>query len=142
MVHKTRDKKAQAAVFENVLIFTAGVAIFIMSYAVFMVYQNYFTAVGVDDQLLAVNEYIKSHIIVLAEKDANSSLTFRIPKAVSNEQYTIALTETGLNTTTMLTGTSIFSILSLGVQFERREIPSTRGRITLKKEGNKIILRM
>ena len=63
----SRERKAQAAVFESVLIFTAGVALFMMSYAVFTVYQSYFTTVGLDDQLRATNEYIKTHIILLAE---------------------------------------------------------------------------
>ena len=134
-------KKGQVLVFENVLIFTAGVAIFILSYAVFMVYQNYFTAVGVEDQLGAVNEYVKSYVVLIAENDANATVTFKIPKEVGNEHYTIELTPDGVNTTSLSTGVSSFSTMNLGMQ-ARGKVPSTRGKITLKKEGNKIIMRI
>lgn len=134
-------RKSQAMIFENVLIFTAGVAIFILCYAVFMVYQGYFTTLGVEDQLGAVNEYVKSHIILLAEKDANSSVVFNLPKEVSNEHYTVELTPEGVNVTSLASRISRFSTLSLDVELEPKKVPSMRARITLKKKGNKIIMR-
>jgi len=135
-------RKSQAAIFENVLIFSISVAIFIMLFAVFTLYQSYFTYIAVDDQLTDVSNYFSSQVILISEKeDANSSSVFFIPKTIGGEPYEIELRSDGLVISTMVTGTSKFSPLyNLPYEFVPRKIPSARGKITLKKTGNQIII--
>jgi len=135
-------RKSQAIIFENVLIFTVSIAIFILLFAVFNIYQSYFTYVSVDDHLTEVGNYITSHIILLAEKgDANSSTIIVVPKTIGGEPYEIELLEDSLRVMTMNTQVSKFtSLYNLPFEFVPKKIPGTRGKITLKKNGNQIII--
>ena len=145
MLSRSSHKKGQAIIFENVLIFTIGVAIFIVCYAVFSIYQySYFDPIGTADQLEGIKDYISSHIILLAGKaDANSSLVLEIPATAGTENYRIELSGlSGLNLTTFTTGTSKTSpLFGLADSFILTgAVPSTEGRITLKKTGNQIYI--
>ena len=137
-------KKGQAIIFENVLIFTVGVAIFIVCYAVFSIYQyTYFDPIGTGDQLESVKDYLSSQIILIAEKDADSSVILDIPTSVGPENYQIVLsTESGLNLTALDSGISKSTpLFGLGESFVMTgAVPSTEGRITLKKTGNQIYI--
>lgn len=133
-------KKGQILVFENVLIFTIGVTIFIMSFAVFSIYQTQFTYQGTSDQMGQIRDYITSSILMVAEKPADSSVTLQIPKTISGEPYEIILSPEGLNVTSRF-GHRFSSLYSIQLDFQERAVPSTRGRITLKREGDQINIR-
>jgi len=133
-------KKGQSVVFENVLIFTAGVAIFILFYTVFTIYQTHFTSVGIDSQLAEIRDYISTHIILMAGKEnINSSVTLKIPRTVTTELYEIELYQTGLNVTSSTTHIRKHSNLyNLSVVLVPKRIPSSSGKITIYKKGNRI----
>lgn len=142
MASQGKAKKGQVIVFENVLIFTISVAIFIVCFAVFTIYQGYFTQVGISDQVSQVRDYITSHIIILAEKEGmNSSMTVKIPRTVGSEPYEITLSQSGLAVTSLVSGISRTSqVYGLPYVFASRRIPSSRGKITIYKKANQIII--
>jgi hypothetical protein len=89
--------KGQILVFEQVLIFGIAITIFITSFALFAMYQNYYVSSSVQDQLTGVKEYVLSNIIKICEKDdMNSSVVLPIPRIIGNNYYRISLNSTGL----------------------------------------------
>ncbi len=136
-------RKSQAIIFENVLIFTISIAIFILLFAVFTIYQSYFTYVTVDDQLTQLGSFLTSHVLLLAEKgDANITAVVIVPKTIGGEPYEIELKEEGsIEISTLTTQTLKRAYLfNLPFEFIPKKIPSTRGKITLKKTGNQVII--
>lgn len=139
-------RKGQAIIFENVLIFTIGVAIFVVCYAIFNIYQyTYFNPVGTGDQLEGTRDLIASHILLLAEKPANSTFVLDIPESVGPESYTIRLSPDGLNLTSALGISKASPLFGLAGAFDLSTRPpagilSSEGRITLKKAGDQIYI--
>lgn len=133
-------RKGQSVIFENVLIFTAGIAIFVLFYTVFSIYQVHFTNVGIDSQLSEINDYVSSHILLMAGKDGiNSSVTLKIPRTVATELYELELYPTGLNVTSITSNIRKHSSLyNLPVVLVPKRIPSSSGKITIYKRGNRI----
>ncbi len=127
-------------IFENVLIFVAGVTIFILFYSVFTAYQANFTAIGIDSQLSEIRDYISTHILLMAGKEGiNSSVIIKIPRTVATELYEVELYSSGLNLTSSVTNVRKHSNLySLPVTLIPKRIPSSAGKITIYKKGNRI----
>jgi len=132
-------------IFEYALLFMFGVIIFISSVAVFRSYESYFTSVSTNDQLEEVNEYVSSNIIKLAEMSGgeDSSVVLWIPKKIGgNEGYTMELSGTGLNSTSLLTRVSKHSELfnlSKSINLSGMVI-SGSGSVIIYKTGNQIII--
>lgn len=140
-----RRKKGQTLIFEQVLLFSIGVAIFIATFALFSVYQSHYISAMRWDQLKGVREYIVSNIIELSEKgEFESSVTLEIPKMIGNDFYRIRLSNNGLNIS-LLTGDIDYDFSSLyglnsSYTFEG-SITSDKGRIIIYKIGNSIKLK-
>ncbi|MEE9406261.1 MAG: hypothetical protein V3V26_02540 [Candidatus Aenigmarchaeota archaeon] len=134
------SRKGQSVIFENVLIFVAGVTIFILFYSVFTAYQANFTAIGIDSQLSEIRDYISTHILLMAGKEGiNSSVIIKIPRTVATELYEVELYSGGLNLTSSVTSVRKHSNLySLPVTLIPKRIPSSAGKITIYKKGNRI----
>jgi len=134
--------KGQILVFEQVMLFSAGVAIFIVLFTFFTIYQEYFVSVGIEDQLNSVNNWITSNILKISSRQ-NSSIILPIPKRIGNEIYMIKLDNNGLNVTNMaLDITKTSNIYGLGKLFNLSgRVLSTGGRILIYKKGNEIILK-
>ncbi len=134
------SRKGQSVVFENVLIFVAGVTIFILFYSVFTAYQANFTAIGIDSQLSEIRDYISTHILLMAGKEGiNSSVIIKIPRTVATELYEVELYSGGLNLTSSVTSVRKHSNLyNLSVTLIPKRIPSSAGKITIYKKGNRI----
>jgi hypothetical protein len=134
--------KGQILVFEQVLLFSLGVAIFIASFALFVMYHTHYLAITAEDQIAGVKEYITSNIINLVGKgDFNSSVILKIPRRINNQNYYISL-DNGVKVT-LYDGTYDFSDLSTlseSFEFEGENVLSD-GEIVIYKIGNKIILR-
>ena len=133
-------RKGQSVVFESVLIFTAGVAIFLISYSVFSMYQVQFTNIGLDSQLSEIRDSISTHILLLSEKEGiNSSITLKVPRTVGTELYGIILYPGGLNVTSATSGiTKHSNLYNLSLSLVPKQIPSSAGKITIYKKGNRI----
>ena len=132
-------RKGQTVVFESVLIFTISVAILVVCYSVFTVYQySYFTPLGTADQLGEVRDFVASHIIALSQMEGDGWVLLQIPRLAGTEEYRIELTSEGLNVSTA----SAFKFSSLYGLSQNLDdlyaVSSPRGKITLKKEGNQI----
>jgi hypothetical protein len=138
-------KKGQILVFEQVLIFSIGVVILITSFALFTMYQNYYTSSSSMDQLTQVKEYVLSNIIMVCEKEANSTVILSIPKTIGNNFYKIRLSPAGLNVT-LESGTAIgtgdFSPLyGLNATFDfSGMVISDLGKVVIYKNGNAVVL--
>ena len=135
--------KAQSTIIEQVLLFAISVVIFIMCFAVFMGYQDYFLSIGINDQLENTRNLIALNIIRLSEKGlADSSITIPISKNAGNEPYKIELSENGLNVTSLFSGVSkVSSLYGLGESFGfDGKAVSTAGRVVIYKKENEIRL--
>jgi uncharacterized membrane protein len=135
--------KAQSLIFEHALLFTISVAIFVICFAIFNIYQSHYTSITINDQIDKVKDYIASHILKLYEKDdIDSSIILQIPRRIGDEEYKIELSNNGLNITTMVTGISKFSSLyNIGESINLTgRVFSMGGRFMIYKKENKIIL--
>jgi hypothetical protein len=138
-------KKGQTLVFEQVLLFSIGVAIFIASFALFSMYQSHYISAMRWDQLKGVKEYLVSSIIELSEKEEfESSVTLEIPRMIGNDFYRIRLSNSGLNIS-ILTGDIDYDfspLYGLGNSYTfEGSVTSDRGKVIIYKIGNSIKLK-
>jgi len=136
-------KKGQTVVFEQVLIFSISVAIFIAAFTLFSMYQNQYMSITTRDHLAGVKEYVMSNIIDLVKKEGfNSSVTLKIPRTVSNRLYLIDLSNNGLYV--RMNGEEAYEFSSLGALNETftfgGQVSSDLGVIVIYKKGDKILL--
>ncbi len=139
-----RKAKGQILVFEQVLIFSIGVVILIISLSLFMMYQTYYLSTTTQDQLSEVKEYVLSSIIkISSEKDMNASFVLTIPKTVGSAFYKISLSNSGLNITIEPEGKagdfSTLYGLNDSFNFTGRAV-SDMGKVVIYKRDNWIIL--
>ena len=123
--------------------FSIGVAIMIMAFALFTMYQNYYTSSTASDQMTEVKEYVLSSIIKACESDANVTMILTIPKTVSNSFYKISLSNAGLNITLEpSSGSGDFSPLyGLNETFVFSGMAiSDMGKVVVYKNGNLVSL--
>ena len=143
MKREPAERKGQMLVFEQVLMFSIGVAIMIMAFALFTMYQNYYTSSTASDQMTEVKEYVLSSIIKACESDANVTMILTIPKTVSNSFYKISLSNAGLNVTLEpSSGSGDFSPLyGLNETFVFSGMAiSDMGKVVVYKNGNLVSL--
>jgi len=132
--------RGQLPVFEAVLIFGIGVAIFILCYAVFSSHQQSFNTFGVHAQLNNVQNVMISYILLLTGKDANSSVRVDLPRTIANLPYKIVLNKSGLFIESEL-GTRHHSLYGLNKTFGfDGSVNSIRGIFTIKRGLDKIYI--
>jgi len=132
--------RGQLPVFEAVLIFGIGVAIFILCYAVFSSHQQSFNTFGVHAQLNNVQNVMVSYVLLLAEKDANSSVKVDLPRTIANLPYKVILNKSGLFVESEL-GKRHHSLYGLNETFNfSGSANSARGIFTIKRSSNKIYI--
>ncbi len=136
--------KGQILVFEQVLIFSIGVVILILSLSLFMMYQNYYLSTTTQDQLSEVKEYVLSSIIkITSERDMNASFVLTIPKTVGSTFYKISLSNSGLNITLEPEGKAgdFSTLCGLNESFNfTGRVVSDMGKVVVYKRDNWIIL--
>ncbi len=138
-----RKKKGFSIIIEQVMLFSISVAIFLISFTVFTIYQNYFISVNTSNQLDQVTEWVSSSILGAARTgSSNSSHTISIPRYLENAVYEVELSQTGLEVRNLLNGDSRNSTLyALNETFSLSgTVNSLKGRLTIKKELDKIII--
>ena len=138
-----QNKKAQTMIFEQVILFTIGVTIFVMCFAAFNVYQDYYESVSLNDQLGQLKSWVSSHIIRITENpEADASIILDIPRRIAGEEYEIELSDEGITIASFLTKTykksSLFN-LTQQYNFSGR-ITSTGRTFIIYKKGNEIII--
>ncbi len=140
------SRKGQTVVFEQVLLFTIGVAIFIACFSLFSMYQTNYLSMMKWDQLKAVKEYLVSNIIELSEKgEFESSAVLKIPRRIGNDYYRVSLSQNGLNIT-FFTGQrkdyDFSPLYGLNSSYTFGGIAtSDRGKVIIYKKGNSITLK-
>jgi hypothetical protein len=132
-------------VFEQVLLFMLGVAIFLVCFVSFNSYSAYFVEAGNIDQIEQVSNYIAYGIVKLSLEDrtASSYYTLSVPGSIGGEMYRVNLTAAGLNVTTAQTFRYRFTGLyglGLTTQLVNSETVSQSGVVVLYKNGNQIRL--
>jgi len=141
-----RKMKAQAMVFERMMLFLIGVIIFVVCFAIFMGYQDYFTTTSMDSQMDILGSHISYSILKVAEKEyeAESRLNIEIPKRIGNEPYIVILSSRGLNITTTITGENrFFNVYGLNESFTlggEKIVSTATESVMIYKKGNRIIL--
>lgn len=142
-MNSQKVRKGQTLIFEQVMLFSVSVAIFVICFSVFSVYENYFVSVTSNNQLDEVKEWVSASILKVAEKDsATSILTLNVPRKVGDAVYELSLSEDGLVAKNLLTNTERSSSLyDLGKEFSfSGETTSINGKVTIKKEDKQIII--
>jgi hypothetical protein len=142
MRSQRRALKGQSLAFEQFLLFTMGVAIFISAFAVFTLYQGQYVQTASEDQLAGVKEYVLMNIANIASMEGfNSSVSIRIPKMLSNNLYTINLSDAGINVSMMNGQYSFSGLAPLNSTFSfSGKVRSSIEEIVIYKTGNKIII--
>lgn len=143
--NRTGRMKGQNLVFERVMLFAIGVAIFIACFAVFDSYQKYYTIVGRDDQLSSLGAHVSFAILDAAKKSNSTEATIKldIPPVIGGENYILSLTQQGLNITmTHSKRHELFHLYGLNESFKfgGEKVLSRGGELLIYKKGNLIIL--
>lgn len=137
--------KGQIIIFEQVLLFTMGVTIFVVCFTLFSLYQANYLTITLDDQLTGVKEYVTSNIVELSRKgEFNSTVVLKIPKTIGNEFYRIRFEGSGTATIlniSLIGGKSYKSSELYGLDSHYNfagDVTSDRGKIVIYKTGNSI----
>lgn len=138
--------KGQNRVFEQVLLFGISVAIFVMCFGIFQVYQAYFGGVAANDQTTAIGTSLYNHMLELSRMDdMEASTVVSIPKTIDGDRYTVSVdddaitvaTESGTKSTT---GLGLLSAAHSGLYTFSGEAVSSKGEIIIYKRGSNIII--
>lgn len=120
-----------------------SVAIFIVCFALFQIYEDYYRFVALNDQIKAVRDLVSAQVIQLIKYEGvNVTTSLRVPKRINNEYYYISFTGSGLNVSTSVSkiaATSDFFRLGDRYSFIGNST-SARGEIIIYKRGNNIII--
>lgn len=135
--------KGQTLIFEQVILFGISVAIFLILFSVFTIYQNYYLEVGGSNQLDESKEWISANILKVAEKENATTISIiPIPRNVADAVYSIALSnnEKLLILENLLTKEKkTSSLYDIGKKYTLSgNLTSMKGKITIKKEGKLI----
>jgi hypothetical protein len=136
-------RNGQSLIFEQVLLFMISVAIFIVCFGLFQLYQSHFTHISLNDQVKAVRDMVSSQVLQIVKfENLNVTSKLKIPKKISGEEYRLLMTGTGLNVTTEITGiTATSNFYQLGERYSfSGETISSKGEIIIYKMGNNIII--
>ncbi|MBL7206345.1 MAG: hypothetical protein ISS36_01960 [Candidatus Aenigmarchaeota archaeon] len=136
-----QKRKAQARVFEEVILFLFGVMIFITFLAFYNSYQLYFLSVGEENQIIEIKNLVVSNIVKLATKPGDSSIIMKIPPKIGDIPYTIELSDTGILLRGSKMNTSnLYNIKELTGGTLGGSVWSTQGKVTIIKKENNINL--
>jgi len=130
-------------IFEQVLLFMISVAIFIVCFALFQIYEDYYSYIAVNDQVKAVRDIISAQAIQLIKYEGlNVTTSLRIPRRIGDEYYNIRFNGTGLNVSLSLSNVAATSdFFRLGDRFNfYGNSTSAKGEIIIYKRGNNIII--
>lgn len=140
-------RKGQSRVFEQVLLFGIGVAIFIACFSFFQIYQTEYTRTSMDDQLRGVRDTLYNHILEMSLNEViNSSVVLRIPKRIGGEEYTVTVDDDDITIRTIISGKVVSMSLQMissahgGKYSLSGESRSSGGEIIIYKRGYNIII--
>jgi hypothetical protein len=133
----------QTIIFEQVLLFMVSVAIFVACFALFQIYETYYSTISANDHVQAVRDIVSAQVLQFTKFEGmNVSATLNVPEKIGDEGYDVIFTGSGLNVTTRLTGiTATSDLFQLGNRYTfTGNSTSSEGKIIIYKRGNNIIL--
>ena len=135
-------RKGQTMIFEQVILFGISVAIFLILFSVFNIYQVVYTGIGNTNHLDEAREWISGNVLKVAEKSGNSTVTIPISRYIGDAVYEIRLEQTGLNLKNLITNEVKYSSLyGINLTYDLSGLTtSIKGKLTIKKEGSNIII--
>jgi hypothetical protein len=143
MQKSKHNKKAQTMIFEQVILFSIGVTIFVMCFAAFNIYQDYYESVSLNDQMGQLKSWITSHVIrIIENRDANTSIILEIPRRISGEEYEIEFDDEGISIVSFLSRTvKKAPLFNLTEQYNfSGRVTSTGRQFVIYKKGKDIII--
>ncbi len=141
---KRRFRKGQTAVFEEVMLFGIGVAIFIASFFIFNYYQETSLDITAKDHMTEILDYVASELIDISRMEGNVSLTLQIPEKINDRYYyTIKLNESGVFLRLVPDGPEISSNLygiqnSWSIVLRENTVASVSRKLMMYKRGNEV----
>gem|GEM_PF-1940315 len=137
-------KIGQVLAFEQIVLFSLAVSIFIATYFIFNSYTSVYAEFAEYDQLEQIKETVANSILsLLLSTNSSSSIVVKIPKFAGQKPYFIALRENGLYVY-VRNGRESFSnlyFMNKTYTFKKSTILSGRGKLIIYKTGNSIILK-
>ncbi|MBU0953733.1 MAG: hypothetical protein KKA90_04955 [Nanoarchaeota archaeon] len=138
------QRKGQSLVFEQVLLFAIGVAIFIVMLSIFSVLRGVWNVQAATDKLDTVSREVATGILSVATDPADFTLrTLVIPRDIAGEVYRIQLVGEKLQLDLSLPSLDLSrdsDLFSLGSTYTLVDsnVWSLHGRLTIKKVGTTI----
>ncbi len=135
-------RKGQTVAIEQLIVFMAGVSMFLVFLVVFQTYQTGYQHLGRKDVLLLTADRLVAGLGELSTVEEGSE-EMSIPRQAAGEDYFIQLRADGLNVSAVTGTTHVFIPLpALQVQglVMSGRAESVRGRVTINRRGNNIIL--
>lgn len=128
-------RKGQNVALEQVFIFTIGLIVFIGIYFSFLTVSNNVEEVTKEDQIYGMGEFLSSCVVRSYLGPKNNTMTYRIPKDISEKSYKVYLDD---NVLKLEFGNQTYNF-TFGENYNLNGRFSSRvGKITIKKEQNQI----
>lgn len=149
---RARKLKAQSMIFEQGLIFVIAIIIFIMCFAIFSSYQDYYNSLSITDGVYQVRNVLASAVLKVLEKPmgAEATITVPIPRRVGDQPYKVYFMEGDDGKPRLfveLPSTEETVISNLGgmselleFTFSENRVFSDKGKVIIYKKGNEIKL--
>ena len=125
---------------EQVLIFLAGLVMFMIFLTVFQAYQTGYTGLAQQDVLDLVGQEVYGGLVKVGAFE-RGSLELAVPRDAGGIAYDIRMNESGLLVHSVAGGVYSFTTLNaFSGMVLQGSISSLRGMVSIHKEGNTIIL--
>ncbi|MBI2675981.1 MAG: hypothetical protein HYX24_05965 [Candidatus Aenigmarchaeota archaeon] len=133
-IYPPRKMKGQHVIFETVMLFSIGMAIFAFSFFAFSSYQDFFTGLAKADNLERVKEIAMLKIQEAAYSEGKVTAEVSIPTLLGGSIYSIRLSREGINVS--LPGAYTFSpipFVNSSIQLSGA-VQSSKGRFIITKD--------
>jgi hypothetical protein len=138
VIQIARSRKGQYTVVEQVVLFGIGLSIASGFLVAFETFGENVKGEARNEQAKVLGEQIGSHVVHLAQTDANGRLRFQLPSTIADTDYTINFTNSGI---AIITTGNVYLATLYGLEDKyklRGQITSQYETGSLVKEGREI----
>ncbi|MBI4182037.1 MAG: hypothetical protein HY520_03665 [Candidatus Aenigmarchaeota archaeon] len=97
----SRSRKGQTLVFEQVLLFSFSVVVFIVAFTIFSITQDITLEANADNQLDAVTELVAESVLAFGQHPGNGTVVIPVPRVAGDAVYEVELDQAGLTVTNL-----------------------------------------
>ncbi len=97
VLYAPKKMKGQHVIFETMMLFSIGMAIFALSFFAFDAYQTFFVGLAKTDNMERVKDMAILKIQEAAYADGNVTSEISIPTRLGGEVYSLSLSASGIN---------------------------------------------